>query len=375
MKEHEETLSETFIIHHERCKSWFCPDCRKMLVWKVSDYCYSRVGEFKSPVLLTFTTDPKKFSSQSNQYHYVNDKKLIPRILRYIGVKKWIRILEFQHNGNPHWHLLIDISKFPKRWVKRIGKEEMEVYRKIYGSASIVGKYVVLDHKQKGFHAIEHFINYDRVRKIWQKYAGTMVNFTKQEPFKSACHAMNYILKYIRKYPTSNYPKWVMEESNVHIFTHNSRGIDKAKTNPVPEYNETVNGFSEGRTTLVETEETEICAKWARTRNEDNYKNQRTRERNTVKRPNWSRVEGCRCYMNLIPTNGGKRERFFLPAEFLKFVPQKYIKEHRRCKTCDYSFARFIMDLQDTEEFQQFSRMHLDNKLKKVGYELEQIEF
>jgi hypothetical protein len=68
--------------------------------------------------LLTLTLDPAKI--EGDPIHYLN--KLFAMLRVYLGRKygnpiQYIRILEFQKNGNPHLHILID-RYIAREWIQ-----------------------------------------------------------------------------------------------------------------------------------------------------------------------------------------------------------------------------------------------------------------
>ena len=98
-------------VHFRRvnCKCWYCPYCgpRKAKRYKHAIRITAEAHGLSR--FLTLTLDPKKIQGDSVRYLNATFAKLRVYWKRRYGVAPtYIRILEFQKNGNPHLHILID---------------------------------------------------------------------------------------------------------------------------------------------------------------------------------------------------------------------------------------------------------------------------
>lgn len=76
-------------------------------------------GMFKRPQMLSLTVDGNNFEGPAAAYEHVMKGEYVNRLMRVLGVKRWLWTLEFHagseatgysHRGWPHWHVLMDIS-------------------------------------------------------------------------------------------------------------------------------------------------------------------------------------------------------------------------------------------------------------------------
>jgi hypothetical protein len=106
-------------FHRVNCKSWNCSRCGPLRA-KRYKYAIRSVAEaMRLQRFLTLTLDPKKI--EGDPIRYLNDAfaKLRVYLQREFGVApRYIRILEFQENGNPHFHILID-RYIDLEWIRR----------------------------------------------------------------------------------------------------------------------------------------------------------------------------------------------------------------------------------------------------------------
>jgi hypothetical protein len=104
-------------FHRVNCKTWGCPFCgpRKAKRYK---WAIRHVAEkHQLNKLLTLTLDPQKIEGEPVAYLRSVFNKFRTYLKRRYGVSpKYIAVLEFQKNGNPHLHLLID-RFIPQQWV------------------------------------------------------------------------------------------------------------------------------------------------------------------------------------------------------------------------------------------------------------------
>jgi hypothetical protein len=109
-------------FHRLNCKTWDCGFCgpRKAKRYK---YAISSTAEaLKLNKFLTLTLDPKKI--EGPPVAYLNKTFAKFRVyLQRAGYKiSYIRVLEFQQNGNPHFHFVID-KNIPFEWIQKAWQE------------------------------------------------------------------------------------------------------------------------------------------------------------------------------------------------------------------------------------------------------------
>lgn len=101
--------TRTTMFYRINCKCWNCSYCgpRKAKRYK---HAIVRIAEtLQLCRFVTLTLDPSKI--QGDPVRYLNQvwAKLRVYLKREFGVAPaYIRVLEFQQNGNPHFHILID---------------------------------------------------------------------------------------------------------------------------------------------------------------------------------------------------------------------------------------------------------------------------
>lgn len=195
--------SSCFVLLNHSCKSWFCPECKKSRALALREVLRTKFNLFSVPKLLTFTVDPSRFESGESAYRFVRDGRFIPRMLRYLGIKNWFCVLEFQRNGFPHWHLLVDLSLQPTRYVRRSG-----------------GVLDVKDEFCLGYFEIRYFLDLTRIHRLWRKWGiGEQIDLQTKKVRVSPGHAVNYIIKYLLKNPACGYPVWVLNSSNIRLIS------------------------------------------------------------------------------------------------------------------------------------------------------------
>jgi hypothetical protein len=151
---------------------------------------------FKSPRLLTLTVDRANFTTPFDAWRHVTTKKLLPKLMRFLGIKIWAWVLEFQRKtgaGWPHWHILIDVADLP-------------------------GERVDLEHAWRLW------------RDRW-KVGGVDLSRREAE-FKNSEHAVMYITKYLTKEPVGGYPVWVLKSSRTIRFVQGCRALGPLVAKP-----------------------------------------------------------------------------------------------------------------------------------------------
>ena len=146
----------------------------------------ARSDLFARPALLSLTVDRDGhtvaagaanaggFASPQDAHAYVVGNALVARLMRLLGVKVWLWVLEFQTktgDGWPHWHVLLDLSTCP-------GGD----------------------------------VDLRRAWSIWRDRWGVGgLDLSRPGKFTDAAHAINYGTKYLIKQPEGGYPVWVLE--------------------------------------------------------------------------------------------------------------------------------------------------------------------
>lgn len=179
-----EKIDGSLEVHSQRCHSWLCPVCREKRGRQVRAFLRERAELFEVPKLFTLTIDPKGFVSPLDAYLKVRLKGYIPRLMRFLGIRNWFCVLEFQKNGNPHWHILIDVASLPK-----------------------VGH-------------VPHYLDLEKVYSLWRDkwHFGSQVKLSEKHT-ESPEHAVNYICKYLIKSPSLGFPDWMWEQCGIRFFS------------------------------------------------------------------------------------------------------------------------------------------------------------
>ncbi|MEM9364465.1 MAG: hypothetical protein AAGD07_00610 [Planctomycetota bacterium] len=179
--EHEETRYE---IVGCSCRSRYCSRCSVGRGYQLRNRIlnHSVAKDWKEIQMWTFTLDPGHFADAKQAYYFVRESKLISRVIRKLRRGGWLLsrhyfvVLEWQANGWPHWHLIVN------------------------------ARYVPID----------------EVRACWNRYIPAFsmapdrvglgaVKFSVPRFAGGAAHAINYVTKYLVKPPKDPWPEWVME--------------------------------------------------------------------------------------------------------------------------------------------------------------------
>jgi hypothetical protein len=134
----------------------------------------SKLELWKSPKLFTLTVDRSRFPNPRAAFDHITSGKFIARLMRDLGIVRWLWVLEFQTltgEGWPHWHLMIDVGDLPRRRVDL--KRAWGLWR-------------------------------DRWR------LGGLDLAKKETKIQSAEHAVFYITMYLTKMPRGGFPLWVL---------------------------------------------------------------------------------------------------------------------------------------------------------------------
>lgn len=160
-----------FVVRAHRCHKRLCRRCGGQLGYRVRQRLLDKVGLFRWGRLLTLTVDQvgtvtgRGFESPEAAYEYVTNKRLVARLMRELGITRWVWVLEFQRNAWPHWHVLADV-----------------------GSG---------------------FIDYNRLHALWRDRWGVGLAKDSGVKFSDGEHAIFYITKYLTKQPEQGYPRWL----------------------------------------------------------------------------------------------------------------------------------------------------------------------
>ncbi len=166
---------ETIVLAEHRCRARSCSVCSIKRGWIVRQRLLAKASGWNRPAVLTLTVDREGFSSPVQAYRAVTRKKLVWRLMRALGVKRWFWVLEYQQKtgaGWPHWHILIDLNDVPGGRVD-LGKA-WELWRDTWGVGGLQ-----LEVRDVEFHSVEH--------------------------------ALMYITKYLMKQPEGGFPTWVLK--------------------------------------------------------------------------------------------------------------------------------------------------------------------
>lgn len=105
-------------FHRVNCKCWKCSFCGPKKAKRYKHAIRQVAATLQLRRFLTLTLDPKKIDG--DPVRYLNRLFAMLRVYlrrRYGEAPQYIRILEFQKNGNPHFHILID-RFVPREWIK-----------------------------------------------------------------------------------------------------------------------------------------------------------------------------------------------------------------------------------------------------------------
>jgi len=174
-------IHESYEIRPVRCKSWFCPECAKLMGYMVRRKMTEALASWKGLLMITLTIDPSLFDSAQAAYEWVRGKHglgVFVRTLKRHGFTtgRYAWFLEFQKNGWPHWHVLIEADYIPHHEIESA-----------WGRLRPPGIEMMADRPPFGFVSVQG------------------------SKFKSASHAANYATKYLIKEPRYGWPAWVMD--------------------------------------------------------------------------------------------------------------------------------------------------------------------
>lgn len=178
-----DSLAQGVIVAHPvRCKCRACPICGKGAGIKTRERLQAKAeaGMFSQPALLTLTVDRRNWQGPAQAHQAVTLQALIPRLMRRLGVKRWVWTLEIQTktgDGWPHWHLLLDLATCGGR----------------------------LDYK----------LLWHLWRDVWG-VGGCDVSAKHKAAAADPLHAVNYITKYLCK-GDAIWPTWCLESVRLRV--------------------------------------------------------------------------------------------------------------------------------------------------------------
>lgn len=161
------------------CRCRFCADCAVGIGLSIREKLKPVVASWKGIVMLSLTVNPKQFESPEKAYRFVSDGRLISRLVRELCRRdalasgKFFSVVEFQKNGYPHWHVLLE----------------------------------------------SEFIPHELIAEVWNRWGpshcedGPDLGFVwiSQYRFKNPDHAAAYATKYLIKTPQDGWPDWVLD--------------------------------------------------------------------------------------------------------------------------------------------------------------------
>lgn len=183
------------------CRARTCDRCGRRIGWEVRQVLLERADFWQRPGMFTLTVDRSRFASPEAAHAAITDGKFIARLMRRLGVARWMWTLEFQTktgDGWPHWHLLVDLASCPG------GRLDLKLAWHLW-------------------------------RDLW-KLGGLQLK-VKETKAADARHAVFYITKYLTKPPRGGFPIWVLERHSLR-FVQGCKAlgpiVSKPRTAPDP---------------------------------------------------------------------------------------------------------------------------------------------
>jgi hypothetical protein len=113
-----QTNSPETCFRRVNCKTWGCSYCGPRRARRYKHVIRAAAEAHQLQRFLTLTLDPSRI--ESDPVRYLNNCFAMLRVYlkrKYGAAPTYIRILEFQKNGTPHLHILID-RFIPQKWVR-----------------------------------------------------------------------------------------------------------------------------------------------------------------------------------------------------------------------------------------------------------------
>lgn len=176
------TVEEQWEVRACSCRNWFCPDCAERMGYSLRRKLAEALKDWDSILMITLTVDQMLFSGPCEAYEWVRSHFGIGRLVRdmkrlgLVGSGRYFSVIEFQENGWPHWHILIE----------------------------------------------SRFILHSEIERLWGRLRPPGIAREPGRPlfgicrfsarsFKSPEHAANYSTKYLVKEPKHGWPNWVLD--------------------------------------------------------------------------------------------------------------------------------------------------------------------
>ncbi len=107
----EQDGKKAFVFTKLFCKSWVCQYCGPRKAKKLRKAIAKAAGQYQLNRLLTVTLDSKKIPEGMDPMHYIQEiwSKFRVYLGRFFGESiDYIRIVELQQSGMPHYHVLLN---------------------------------------------------------------------------------------------------------------------------------------------------------------------------------------------------------------------------------------------------------------------------
>jgi hypothetical protein len=150
--------------------------------WVVRQRLLTTAQDWRTPCLCTLTGDPKQFDHNPRRmFETITAGCFIPELFKRLGVKRWVRVLEFHKSGFPHFHCMIDRADLPRGQIDY--KLAWHLWRDTWGLGGLD-----FTHKKK---------NGDG------------------SPITGARNQIFYLTKYLTKFPAEGFPQWVRDMHSI----------------------------------------------------------------------------------------------------------------------------------------------------------------
>lgn len=182
------------MVKPHRCRCRTCQQCGPMYGRSVRARLLELAPGFKNPMMFTLTLEHSRFDEDPRAaYLEITSKRYISRLLKELGIKRWVWVLEFQKSGWPHWHLLIDAPG---------GRVDLKRAWELWGWN----------------------------RDGW-KLGGLDLG---KSQVRGGRDAVRYITKYLVKYPEHAFPEWLLDLKRKVRWVQASRAVGRVVTDREP---------------------------------------------------------------------------------------------------------------------------------------------
>jgi hypothetical protein len=133
------------------CKSWNCSFCGPRRAKRYKHAIRTTAEALQLCRFVTLTLDPKRIKGDPVRYLNAVFARMRVYLQRHHGGSpQYIRVLEFQKNGNPHFHILIDryieIAWIRKAWVAAGGGHQVDLRQvDVHHVSRYLSKYLTKD--------------------------------------------------------------------------------------------------------------------------------------------------------------------------------------------------------------------------------------